>query len=55
VTSVKSVVAFYILFLNPEFMSLHIYWYSIYLLHQVVFAGMLRCIARAAQNMARKL
>ena len=27
-----------------------LYWYSIYPLHQIVFSGMLRGIARAAEN-----
>jgi uncharacterized protein YbjT (DUF2867 family) len=31
-----------------------LYWYSIYPLHQLVFAGMLRQIARAADNQERK-
>ena len=31
------------------------YWYALYPLHQVVFAGMLRNIARAARNTARTM
>jgi len=31
-----------------------LYWYSIYPLHQLVFSGMLRGIARAAEDLSRK-
>jgi hypothetical protein len=32
-----------------------LYWYSVYPLHEIVFAGMLRGIARAAEGTERKL
>ena len=31
-----------------------LYWYSVYPMHQLVFAGMLRGIARAAEEMGAK-
>ena len=40
---------------DPIGLSGLLYWYSVYPLHQLVFAGMLRGIARAAEEISGKL
>jgi len=39
---------------DPAGLAGLMYWYLVYPLHQLVFAGMLRGIARAAEEAARK-